>query len=283
MCVIACKHPAPAERDTVQTVDAMVVTSASASTTTTTSASAVANDPPPAPVAYVAPDAGVATLDTMMRFVKERVAKANAHELELVRMPIHMHGPGWGCTCPSYYVGAQETASQTDTVFLDPTFESAAAPVALTETRIAEGYFTGKTTPSDGDPGIVNTLYGFRVLRTRLATQDELEPENFRASVIASGASAGLERPMPDDKRVFLLIEASFPLGPGADDAAKKRADKFRAQYPSIEVVDSRTVPGLFCCNDVVVLDRFATQYEAAAEEKRAKSLGAKATIRRGW
>jgi hypothetical protein len=279
MCVIACKRPAPVEHDTVQSVDAAPVASASVSVTASASASAVANEPPPAPVAYVAPDGG-ATWETMMRFAKARVAKANAHELELVRMPIHMHGVGWGCTCPAFYVGTEEMASETMTVFLDPTFESAAAPVAATETRIAEGYFTGKTSPFHGDADTMYTLYGFRVLRTRIATADELEPEGVHAKVIAAG---GLERPTPEDKRIFLLIEASFPLGPGADEAAKKRADKFRAQYPSIEVVDSRTVPGLFCCNDVVVLDRFATQAEASTEEKRAKSVGAKATIRRGW
>jgi hypothetical protein len=279
--MLACKRPAPAQHDTVQIVDAMPVASASAAPST--SASTIANDPPPAPVAYVAPDGGGATLETMMTFAKARLAKAKAHELELVRMPIHMHGGGWGCTCPAFYVGTMEMADEHATLWLDPTFESTAAPVTATDTRIAEGYFTGKTSPFQGDADSVYTLYGFRVLRTRIASPDELEPQNVRANVIASGTSAGLERPAPDDKRIFLLIEASFPLGPGADDAAKKRADKFRAQYPSIEVVDSRTIPGLFCCNDVVVLDRFATQPEAAAEEKRAKSIGAKATIRRGW
>jgi hypothetical protein len=201
---------------------------------------------------------------------------------------MHHHGPGWGCVCPLDYIGAMEM-SPDDTPFLEPPYEATATQVGPLETRIVEGYFTGTTSPVQGDYTKVYTLLGFRVLRTRVPSKiepgggsliGEVSDADARVMVVSEGS---WESPPPADGKNFLVLDMSFPMGGNSADLAHKRADKFRAQYPSIDVVDSRTVPGLFCCNWVVVLGRFATEIEASAEARKAKAAGVAATIRRGW
>jgi hypothetical protein len=90
-------------------------------------------------------------------------------------MPLHRHGPGWGCTCPEYYLGFAETADDA-TLFIDPKFVPASAAVPLVpggQTRVVEGHFTGKTRSIKGEPGITYALHGFRVERSRSTTPAE--------------------------------------------------------------------------------------------------------------
>jgi hypothetical protein len=282
---VACK-PAPAsvERDIAPViVDAAPLASSAAPSSSPLEPARTLSVTRAQP--YTTPDASASAPD-YAAWVQARHANARASRPELVRIPLHRHGPGWGCTCPLHYVGVTENADDS-TPFIEPSFESPATgfdPHGQPETRIVEGYFTGHETKAPGDAKTVYTLRGFRVLRDR-APRSAKDPsdEDQLATVLATGSEAALELPAPD-ARIFLLMDASFPMSAaGSFDAARKRAGSFVEHYPGAEVVDSRTVPGLFCCNYVVVLDRFASQAEAEAEAKKAKAVGALATVRKGW
>ena len=137
-----------------------------------------------ASVTFLDARVGYRSWETMDRWAKARLAKANSKGLELVRIPIHKHGVGWGCTCPDHYIGSMEVAG-TSTIWLEPTFEPTAVPVPATETRIAEGYFTGNTSPFRGDEAtvVVPTRTGRRDRREqarRLAPREISERERHR-------------------------------------------------------------------------------------------------------
>jgi hypothetical protein len=230
-------------------------------------------------------------------WVAARVAKARGGERELVRVPLFHRGP-WGCECPDTFVGTHvDTVEGSAGWPISASFEPPCQPLGDNAVAIVEGYFDGKVqkqpAPGPGEPP--RDVDEIRVLRTRLPTyastdggaDDErlMAPAEARAVVLAVGDQAGLEVPAPADGRAFLLLEASFPLSGGAQAfrTARTRADRLRDRFPRVELVDSRTVPGLFCCNYVVELERYATQQEAAAAAGRAAKLGVTASWRSGW
>jgi hypothetical protein len=244
------------------------------------------------PHPYDAPDASApgAALgsEEITAWGRARVANAKAKVPELVRLPLHMHGPGWGCSCPLFYVGTMDLADD-GFIWVDPDYDPTAAAVSARETRIAEGYFTGESHVEKGDGPVTYDVVGFEVLRTRPPTPTDagegiVDPGEASVVVLARGDQARLETPAPADGRAFLLVAASIPLGGrGAFQAARARADGLRARFPNVEVLDSRTVPGLFCCNYVVVLDRAKTEHEATVADANARKAGVLATVRRGW
>ena len=216
-----------------------------------------------------------------------RRANARAGAPELVRIPIHHHGVGWGCTCPWHYVGIMEFSSE-EGLWLDPHYEPTAAPIAERETKIVEGYFTGESHPEKGDGTTKYDVLDFRVLRSRAATSTvpgagDVALTDARAVVLAQGNQAGLETAPPSDGRTFLVVVASIPLSsPRALESARAEADRLRGSFPRVEVIDSRTVPGLFCCNYVVVLDRARSERDVAEVAAEARKLGS-VSVRRGW
>jgi hypothetical protein len=144
----------------------------------------------------VPPDAGL----DVLAWGKARTANAASGAKELVRMPLHRHGPGWGCTCPEYYVAFAEYADDATTLFVDPKFSPASTAFAQVpggQTRIVEGYFTGKTRSVPGEPGIRYDLHGFTVVRSETPTAAEESANLERLSaessprVLATGRDAG--------------------------------------------------------------------------------------------
>lgn len=236
-------------------------------------------------------------------WMSARTKKARAGERELVRVPLFSMAP-CGCPCFFTFVGDHvDSMCASAGIPVHPLYEAPAVALGYNVVAIAEGYFNGKvSTEEPMGPGNPERLDELRVLRTRPPAayvpknaragdgggDDESRPmalSDDRAVVLAVGDQAGLEVPAPADGRTFLLLEGSTPLAGGekAFRSARDRADKLRARFPDVELVDSRRVPGLFCCNYVVVLDRFATQREASVAAGDAGKLGVKASWRRGW
>jgi hypothetical protein len=243
------------------------------------------------PAPYSAVDAGATQdPDSFDPWIQARIANARAGAAELVRVPIHQHVFGWGCTCPFYYVGDGENGG----FWIEPSFEPTARGPDHGETLISEGYFTGTSHVEDGDGPVKYDVFDFRVVRDRGIVHtkspdggDEDWPlADDRCVVQARADQAHLETTAPADGRIFLVIEAAFPLSGGHHtfELARAHADKLRDRFPNVALVDTRTVPGLFCCNYAVVLDRFATQAAATAAAADAKKHGvAAAQVRRGW
>ncbi len=249
------------------------------------------------PLPYEAPDASVPVSTELEEiedhrqdpqpWARARMANATSGVPELVRLPLRRQGPGWGCTCPPYYVGTYDGANP-GTIWLDPVFEPTAVEVAPRETMIAEGYFTGASHVDDGDEKY--KVLGFRVLRDRAPapvpgeSPGTVGDTEARALVLARGDPCGRETRPPPDGRTYLLVEASLAMaGPRAYEGARARAEKLRGRFPRVEVLDSRSVPGLFCCNFVVVIDRERSEREATTSAAAAKRMGITAAVRRGW
>jgi hypothetical protein len=232
-----------------------------------------------------------------------RIRKARAGERELVRVPLFNMAP-CGCPCFDTFLGDHvDTMCESAGIALHPLYEAPAVALGYNVVAIAEGYFDGKEITEERSSMVGPERFDeLRVLRTRPPAayvpkeagagdggdDDEAPPiarADDRAVVLAVGDQAGLEVPAPADGRTFLLLEGSTPLAGGekAFRSARDRADKLRARFPHVELVDSRRVPGLFCCNYVVVLDRFATQHEASVAAAGAAKLGVTASSRRGW
>jgi len=176
-----------------------------------------------------------------------------------------------------------------DVIWVEPDFDPTAAAVPARETRIAEGYFTGQSHVEKGDGPVTYDVFGFEVLRTRAPTRTDagegiVDPAEASVAVLARGDQARLEIPAPADGRTFLVVAASIPLGGrAAFQAARARADALRDRFPNVEVLDSRAVPGLFCCNYVVVLDRAKTEHDATLASAEARKAGVVTSVRRGW
>jgi hypothetical protein len=254
----------------------------------------VTSSPPPAPATAASsaalditsprpfddPDAGFSgeQLDEHVPWMLARLASARAGKPDLVRVPLHQHGLGWGCTCPFFYLSDEESIGAA--VFVEPHFEARANSPGLAQTVVAEGYFTGASHEEKGDGPTKYRVFDLRVVRTR-----PFANENDRAvTVLARGDQAGIEAPAPADGRVFLVIDESIALAsPRAFETARARAEKLRDRFPEVEVIDSRTVPGLFCCNYVVVIGRRTTEAEAAQLVATAKKAGEKPLVRQGW
>jgi hypothetical protein len=243
-------------------------------------------------------DSPGAAKEPVARWLSARVAKARAGERELVRVPVYQMGP-CGCPCFFAFLGDHvDSMCASAGVPIQPRYEAPAVPIGNQIVGIAEGYFDGKVvTQETGTPEGAERLDELRVLRWRAPAPfvgkeggagDEappMSPADDRVVVLAVGDQAGLEAPAPADGRTHLVLESSTPLAGGekAFRSARDRADALRARFPRVELVDSRRVPGLFCCNYVVVLDRFATQQEAAAAAAAGAKLGVKTSWRRGW
>lgn len=101
------------------------------------------------PVTADAPGAGA--------WLRRRIANAKKGVRETVELPLARASAGWGCTCPDFYVGTDPNSSGDDDGWLEPTAASAKHLPRATRggyVEVVDGYFTGKTTTSDGDlPG----------------------------------------------------------------------------------------------------------------------------------
>jgi hypothetical protein len=243
-------------------------------------------------------DAGVdfterASMKTWALARIREAAKGPPKSAELVRIPITRHGPGWGCICPEVYIGIKNSAD-TDTIWIEPTFAPTATPLAPDTAVVAEGYFTGKSTPfapKTTEAFEKVSLHGFHVLRHRPVAFDpnsegpQPMAADARASTVLTAAEAHHETTEPSDGRVFLLVSASIPMHEkNAQAAAMKKRDDLRANgFADAEVLDSRTTSGLFCCHWVVVVSRHRTAADASADAAKAKAKKIDTLVRRGW
>lgn len=136
-------------------------------------------------------------------WVAERVRLARSGRRERVRLPLVRRSDGWGCICPSYYIGLS-TGNAGGELWIEPRFQRMAQRLSKNMIVLAEGYFTGRRIRRDlrtsaGEPEEwLYQLWEFRVRRVRLLAPqhdfyDEAAPEN-RLTVIGnySGRRRGL-------------------------------------------------------------------------------------------
>jgi hypothetical protein len=268
----------------------------SASVTAAVSASAapIASSAPPDAATTVVqlPDAGgipVTDGKAMEAWVRAR-EKAAANGAELVRVPLVRRTDGWGCICPEHYLGTSALNGTDSMTWITPVFAPTAPPLLPDRVVLAEGYFTGKreTFKADSTEEYDKvTVHELQVLRHRplSGASDEDRPAvELSAAVLLPGKDAHQETPAPEDGNRFLLIATSIPLSDKAAESAERERAKLAAKgFTAVEVLDTRRVPGLFCCHLVVVASRHPTEAVAKEAAAAAGRKGVKVLVRRGW
>lgn len=108
----------------------------------------------------------------IVRWVETRVRNARQGKRELVRIPLAQRSEGWGCRCPTHFIGRSVDRGG------GPWIQVAAKSKVDTKTtragwvKVAEGYFTGRKIRQDlrgrdkQPPEWLYTLWEFHVLRT---------------------------------------------------------------------------------------------------------------------
>jgi hypothetical protein len=252
-----------------------------------------------APSVGVLPEATrgpIANGPKLTKWIQERVANAKAGSPELVRVPLSFV-TGWGCECPEYQIGFAEFEGAEFNLWATPILGPGVTlpnfPEYMTDPDnpkgeklpvgsaglnwliIAEGYFTGNTknepNPDEGKPYIISE---FQVLRYRLfksmpdyhfGTPDDPEknPDSF-AYILLSGEDAKQKLPPLDDAKPWVIMAGSFSLSsPDTPTKSEELKEKLiKAGFPA-ESFDSRRAEKLFCCYQVVVAGRYATETEA--------------------
>lgn len=291
MPLVGCRRE-PVRTDSVASASPPAASSAPATTppisaAPTSSPSALSGPlPPPAKLdastsVVVDPDNG----EKLAAWTQARVVAAK-NQPELVRVPLVRRDPGWGCICPEHYVGVSTTTAGDKTVWLTPTFAPTAPSLPPDTVVLAEGYFSGGTSPFE--PGTNETfdkatLHEFHVLRHRPVASPE-DGAGTKAEVVLDGADAHHETPAPADGLVFLLVAASIPIGDAAKATAETTRERLVAKgFLDASIVDTRTTPGLFCCHLAVVASRHATATEAQTAALAAKKKGVSLLVRRAW
>lgn len=269
----------------------------------------------PRPYTVVDASTGFVPPDNPGKWVAARVASVRAGVPELVRIPIHRRQSGYGCACPWFSVGSQERPVAEGEPYaagpdVEPIADTAGDPyvdgfidpkpgpdgllpesIRYGKTIVAEGYFTGKIHVEKGDVDEKFELDEFRVIRARAPLPPKTDggdtgiaAADARVVVLARGADAMQEAPRPADGKIFLVVVESISLAsPDAYEKARAKTDALRDRFPEAEVIDSRNVPGFFCCNYVVVLSRWATDKEARDAAAHARTMGVTTSVRRGW
>lgn len=248
-----------------------------------------------APCALAQDSAPLEDAKAVAKWMAARAKAAAAGKPEVVRFAM-VHHSTWGSDYPTYFIGASLDSAGDAPTCLEPTFaKGAEEPDTLDaegrdrgRVAIVEGRFTGKTSTqkqsSDPDEKETYTLYGFQVLRHRPARDGE--PDAARARIVATFEQATASVPTLSDDRPWIATVDSFPaLEKGGPEKASALLEKVKkAGFAKSELIDSRGVALLFCCYQVVIADRFATQDEATALMKDLKKKGfGNAGVRRGW
>lgn len=79
----------------------------------------------------------------MRPWVAARVDAAQRGERELVRIPVVRRVEGWGCLCPTHYIGTNP--AQEEGPWLALTLASGVAALGPGDVAMAEGYFGPRT------------------------------------------------------------------------------------------------------------------------------------------
>jgi hypothetical protein len=270
--------------------------------------------PVSAPASLPAPGRGpLANGEALSEWILERVANAKAGSPELVRVPLS-YVVGWGCDCPAYQIGFAGYEGAEFNLWakpkLAPGVKLPAFPEYVTDPDnpggekqwagaaavnwlvVAEGSFTGKTTKyKNEDEDYI--LSEFEVLRYRLwkgqkdhhfelSGEPEDNPDAY-AYVLLSGEEMKKKSPPLKDKKSWLLMAGSFPLS-SAETPAKAEAltQKLLAAGFPAESFDSRSAARLFCCYQVVVAGRYASETEAKTALVAVQKLFPDAYLKQG-
>ncbi len=298
--------PAPAGDAGSPVASASVVPAPTPVVSVAAAASALTS-PPPRPLSgalFAIDKADSFLLDGAERWEKDgaawidaRVAEAKKKTPALVRVPL-IHRGEWGCDCPEYYLGVMSTTNPTNR-WITPVFEKT-APEPPLEVRksagtvqvpgsvyVAEGFFTGESSErklhKEGD---AYKLAELRVLRLRPAQRaSDAKPVVVRPTLPPIAGIAGGAPASPPDGKSFFAITESFDTAnaTGREDADRLAADLRARGFAGAEVIDSTTVPGLFCCYWAVTLGRYATEAEAARAASEAAAKKVVAAVRRGY
>lgn len=290
---MGCRDDKPAVRSEAPAVSASAPAPAMmAPPVTSSSVAASSAEPLPLPAFADAGGDGVDVEDAAARLAWVRAREAAG---DLVRLPLVRRGPGWGCICPEYFIGASTISGGDQTTWIEPVFAPTAAPLPPDRIVIVEGYFTGKTlpfAPKTTEEYEKATLHELRVLRHRPVARDPnaegvgLPPEEAKMRVVLDAKDAHREKEAPADGKPFLLVAQSVPMTEGAkatETAKRRRVELVAKGFPAAEVIDTRLAPGLFCCHLAVVASRYATASEADTAAKEAKKKGISLLVRRGW
>jgi hypothetical protein len=122
--------------------------------------------------------------DATARWVAQRVAAARRGQADLVEIPIAQASTGWGCTCPSTYVGTDPDSA--GAAWLDVAGSAVGLPEAGPRGRVvvARGYFSGNHETFEGDGDMRYRVFEFVV--TELVR--ERAPDEPRARVVSDDA-----------------------------------------------------------------------------------------------
>lgn len=217
-----------------------------------------------------------------------RKAAAKAGHGELIRLPVALRGQGWGCQCPSAYVGASANEAVPGP-WLSLNFKNLDGPEAGVEgaTFLAEGRLTGATEQEDlrnedGEPE--EWLYTLQVFEVERFAATDFDGDAIARVVLTAAELAEVVVPFADG-RSKLVVVARFDRRQ-ADALAKADAEVVRlkaAGFSEAEHFDSRRSPRLFAGQEVVVVGRTADSASAKALLARAKQAGLKPKVYSGF
>lgn len=153
--------------------------------------------------------------EALSAWIAERVNRARAGTRDIVRMPLVFHSDGWGCICPTNYVGVDPGSHDGGETWLKVDNQSGSEFPAIPSRREddgegghytfsegmvvrVDGYFTGdvENVRLGGNGGGRYDLNHFVVTRihNRMRT-----PENARVGLMSSSETGVCERVVEDD------------------------------------------------------------------------------------
>jgi len=112
------------------------------------------------------------------QWTEARLAAARSGTAEAVQLPLAFRSMGWGCPCPTVYMGTMLDL-HTGGAWLSLTYEEGLTPPSPPTTGlvvVAEGHFTGKPQVLDKQPAgesvpeLIYNLEGFKVTSWRAWT-----------------------------------------------------------------------------------------------------------------
>jgi hypothetical protein len=252
--------------------------------------------------------------EAVKSWLGERVKKARAGQRELLRIPLSESAAG--CACPAYYAGLDQEAAKKLArskptpleagVFLalkgvkEAELPPAKAGKASAPLHIVEGYFTGKLYRTDATGAPLSEVeeaalfsrdtssgaaqYVLPELQLLRSRRPDGGSDDKRLQVMLTGEAATSVEPFDDGKPWLIVVATISDLDDGTAGLAEEYLAELRAAgFSGAESFDSRKAPKLFCCSEIVVAGRYATEAEARRSLKAARRKLGGAYLARGW